>query len=206
MNPQLRFRFGIGVLLFAMVVVAGYFWGVNRGDRVRYNTTLSSVVYDARGLLTGEQPIDVQLNEIANLIKKSIDPDSWLERGGMATLAVYPSNQSIVANQYGTSHGKIADLFDSLEQVAKEKRYAVDYDLSEILIVGKKKPSYEQLNELCDITLQAMIDSGTQNFQVSPDASTNSMTVVAIKDVHNSIATYLDRLRDARRVFARIDG
>lgn len=206
MNPTRRYKFGIGVLLFAMVVVAGYFRGVKRGEAVRYDTTLSSVVYQTRGLITGDQPTDVQMADIAKLIKSSVAPNSWIERGGTASLDMYSSNQSFVVNQCGAEHEKIRELLESLQTVAKEKRYSVDYDVSEILNAGTQNASYEQLDTLCAVTHQTMIDLGTEEFKLTPDANTITIRAVARNDVHSLLATYLDQLRSARRVFARIDG
>ena len=206
MNSTRKFQFGIGAILFAMVVVAGYFWGVNRGETVRYNTTLSSVVYPARNLLSGNQSVATQLDEIANLIKTTIAPESWTDRGGMASLHIYPANQSIVVNQYGAEHEKIGELFDSLEAIAGEKRYFVDYDVSELFSPGAQKTSHDQLSELCAIAKQKMVDWGAGEFELVPSADGVSIRIVARKDLHNLIAAYLEQLRGARSVFARIDG
>ncbi len=45
MRRSWKLNFGVGFLMFIMLVVAGYFYGLNRGDAARYNITRTTKTY-----------------------------------------------------------------------------------------------------------------------------------------------------------------
>lgn len=205
MQRHWKLRFGVGVLLFSMLVVAGYFYGLNRGDTVRYNTTLSTKVYSLSPLLNADQPVDEQLETIAKLIRESIAPDSWVERGGTATLTVYDSNRSFVVYQYGTEHDKIEDLLASVEKLANDKMRRVEYDVSSIINGSSKKPVDEQLDAICALTTECLSDLGAQSVRLTPDPENETIVVAARGQMHSALAAYFEQLRHARKAISEID-
>lgn len=96
------------------------------GGGTRTRTTTTNQQQD----LTGEQArtrASESANEIIQTIQNSIDPDSWYEMGGDATVQVH-SGSKLIIRQTPENHQKIAALIKALrgslsQQVALEARF-----------------------------------------------------------------------------------
>ncbi len=110
------------------------------------------VAGDDRQDLVGINAIQQNATDIVQLVQESVDPLSWYEAGGYATIRIYGQNKLIVY-QTPTNHKKIQELLDGLrrqltEQIAIEARFlivsenfleeiGIDLDIPVINIGGK---------------------------------------------------------------------
>ena len=122
MNPT-KLQFGIGTLLFGVLLAAGYLAGYNFGGNTRdakvRNETISVVNYDVSEFLdsNAKQSVDAQLKNLRSLIVQTVDPDSWQRTE--FDIEYYSANQSLVVRQSGSCHAVISDLIDQLREMRK---------------------------------------------------------------------------------------
>lgn len=211
MSRRAKTQYGMASLLIITAMVAGYLCGYFRGEEDDNLQTMSQAVYPAADLLMPDRSVRDQLNAIANLVKESIAPDSWIERGGMATLTIYESNSSIVVYQSGATHKQLASLFGSLHQVIdKMKREAdltVSYSLAETVKLDGNQSVEQQLLKICQLAKQTVqpIEIGP-SLRLRPDPATLSIVATSKESVHTELSRYLDSLRLAREAISHIDG
>lgn len=62
-----------------------------------------------------------QLKRIASLIRDSVAPDSWIERGGMSTIVVDTSLSGFVVHQGKIEHERIEGLLVSIQHLVSEQ-------------------------------------------------------------------------------------
>ncbi len=116
------FRFSIGMLLFAMLCVSGYFGGYRSGfDRGRYDRSQIYVVsYPVGDLVTN--PVtgiatSADFDTLVELIVTTASPQDWMENGtGSGEIQPFPSNLSLIISQTRDNHQAIAKLLGQLRK------------------------------------------------------------------------------------------
>lgn len=125
-RPKKWTRFGIrSVLLFAMLVALllaafqyGRIVGVEEGFRDGFAEGLTAKVYpvtyrvsDLVAPRIGSRAADYQ--GLIDEIVTTVQPKSWDDAGGPATLAAYPSNQALVVSQTPQGHDDLAEFLEA---------------------------------------------------------------------------------------------
>ena len=206
MRRNRKVQFGIGSLLFAMLLVAGYFHGLKRGDQARANETFSVRVYNVADLMVENEPSGEQLDAIATLVRDTIAPHSWANRGGQASLEIIPANRSIVVRQVGSEHQEIEKLIETLASMAKEEVQLVRYDASQIINSDSAKPVEEQLATICSLANQMLKrHKGLPSSSLSIDKENQLIVASARKQTHDLLDSYIKQLRFAREAIREID-
>lgn len=107
--------------LVLMVVVVGCVFRCGFcQDSERKSTTVESQVFQRVYSLndfTGDASSQAVFDSITQLIQNTVEPDSWLAKGGRGIMLPYPSNFSIVVTQRESAHQKIASLLTNLRKV-----------------------------------------------------------------------------------------
>ena len=204
MQKNWRLKFGVGFMLFSMTVVAGYYFGLNRGDQVRISNTVTTRTYSLASILSANQPAEEQYEAIETLIQKTIAPDSWGETGGMSIM-IYPAMQSLVINQRGIEHEKIGELLDTLSQHVNEEFSSVKYDLSAIVDTEAEKSASEQMKIVCAIAADRFSGVGNPEMELVCDPEGLVVTARTSGRMHNELTTYFESLREAREMISAID-
>ena len=200
MRRNRKVQFGIGSLLFAMLWVAGYFHGLKRGDQARANAVFSVRAYSVADLT------EEQLDAIATLVRNTIAPHSWANRGGQASLEIIPANRSIVVRQVGSEHQEIEKLIETLASMAKEEVQLVRYDASQIINSDSAKPVEEQLATICSLANQMLKrHKGLTSSSLSVDKKNQFIVASARQQTHVLLDSYIKQLRFAREAIREID-
>ena len=205
MRRNRKVQFGIGSLLFAMLWVAGYFHGLKRGDQARANAVFSVRVYSVADLMDENQPSEEQLDAIASLVRDTIAPHSWANRGGQACLEIIPANRSIMVRQVGSEHQGIEKLIETLASMAKEEVQLVRYDASQIINSDSAKPVEEQLATICSLANQMLKRQGLTSSSLSVDKENQFIVASARQQTHVLLDSYIKQLRFAREAIREID-
>jgi len=188
-----------------MLAVAGYFHGLKRGDQARANAVFSVRAYSVADLMVENQPSVEQLDAIATLVRDTIAPHSWANRGGQASLEIYPANRSIVVGQVGLEHQEIEKLIETLASMAKEEVQLVRYDASQIINSDSAKPVEEQLATICSLANQMLKRHGLTSSSLSVDKENQFIVASARQQTHVLLDSYIKQLRFAREAIRKID-
>lgn len=120
-----RVRFGLGLLLFAMLWAAGYCggyrYGYDSGRRSRFRDSVQSVSYDVEDLL-GPDFSQRGMRRTADQLKKLIEalaPDRWGPPHVVDAVVVSPDFCRLEVTGYGTQHEQTVQLLDQLRQSRK---------------------------------------------------------------------------------------
>ena len=189
-----------------MLWVAGYFHGLKRGDQARANAAFSSRVYDVADLMVENQRSEEQLDAIGTLVRDTIAPHSWANRGGQASLELVPAKRCIVVHQAGSEHQEIEKLIETLASMWKEEVQLVRYDASQIINSDSAKPVEEQLATICSLANQMLKrHKGLTSSSLSIDKKNQVIVASARKQTHDLLDSYLKQLRFAREAIQEID-
>jgi hypothetical protein len=191
-----------------MLWVAGYFHGLKRGDQARANAVFSVRVYNVADLMVENQPSEEQLDAIATLVRDSIAPTSWANRGrgGQASLEIFPTNRQIVVHQAGSEHQQIEKLIETLASMYQEEVQLVKYDASQIINSDSAKPVEEQLATICSLANQMLKrHKGLPPSSLSIDKENQLIVASARKHTHDLLDSYIKQLRFAREAIRKID-
>lgn len=117
------------VFAAAILIPALYFTSFRKnGEIFRLNhVTLNAVEgrstenYSIAELLAPHAVNEDQLKRIASLIRDTVAPDTWIERGGMSMILVDTSLSSFVVHQGKIEHKRIEDLLTSIQQLVNEQ-------------------------------------------------------------------------------------
>lgn len=215
MQHKWKVRFGVGTLLFLMVVFAGYFYGLNWGVETRRNNSLSTRVYSVARIVSSDRPVDRpvdrQIDSIMQLIYQTIEPDSWYSSGGAASILPYPANRSIAVTQYTSAHAKIEDLLQDLTKVAEDEVCSIEYECSSILNRSGDKPTREQLEAIAGQVNQRFGRSGNASeliagpIEITINLEQEAVVIRTRSEMHSALEHYFEKLRFARQAIAEID-
>lgn len=109
----LLFAVGLGAFRFGRDV------GYEEGNRVGFAAGLNANVYPktyrVSDLLLGRLPQAGQpdFKALMDEIVSSVQPGSWNDAGGPATLAPYPQNLSLVVSQTSRGHEELTEFLES---------------------------------------------------------------------------------------------
>jgi hypothetical protein len=121
-RPKRLLRFSIGMMLFAVLCVCGYFGGYRAGfDRGRYNRSQMYVVsYPVGDLVlspvTGMGTI-ADFDSLSDLIVATVSPQDWMANGfGDGEIQSFLSKLSLIISQTKENHEAIAALLERLRK------------------------------------------------------------------------------------------
>lgn len=127
-RPRWRrgFRFGLGTLLFVVLLVAGFLGGMKAGFQRGYSAgqaqrekeTPVARVYPVAGLVsaTPDAPLSQSdFDTLIDLITSSIARESWDTVGGSGSIEGFPASISLVVLQTPEVHERIAILLKEME-------------------------------------------------------------------------------------------
>ena len=127
-RPRWRrvFRFGLGTLLFVVLLVAGFLGGIRAGFQRGYSAgqaqrekeTPVPKVYPVASLVlsTPDAPTsDADFDTLIDLITSTIAPESWDCVGGPGSINGFPSSLSLVVTQTPGVHERIVILLKDME-------------------------------------------------------------------------------------------
>ncbi len=109
----LLFAVGLGAFRFGRDV--GFQEGNQAGFAAGINAKIYPKTYRVSDLVLGPIPQSGQPNyaTLVNEIVSKVQPTSWEEAGGPATLAPYPQNLSLVVSQTSRGHDELVNFLES---------------------------------------------------------------------------------------------
>ena len=135
-------RFSIGTLLFLMLCVGGFLGGYRSGYDVGLNAGEDAKIYavsyqvgdlvvplDAPGetKTIGEpQLVEADFDSLHELITTTVDPETWTQVGGPASIRTIESNLSFAIAQTRGSHERIATLLAGLRKNNRNYRRTIE--------------------------------------------------------------------------------
>lgn len=122
-----RPHFGLRFLLLLILLVAvalgafqlgrdiGYDEGNQAGFAEGINEKIFPMTYRMADVLPAEADptVDVEYQKLMDEIVQEVQPLTWDQAGGPATMAAVPANLAIVVAQTGRGHMELADFLDS---------------------------------------------------------------------------------------------
>ena len=116
-NPKRLFRFSIGMMLFAMLCVSGYFGshrsGQTAGVKDRYDQSHFIKTHNVADLVSLQPTADDReksYGRIIDYLQSTVAPESWSATepdGEFCEIQPFPTAGSLVISQYGAVHDQI---------------------------------------------------------------------------------------------------
>jgi Flp pilus assembly secretin CpaC len=139
-----------------------------------------------------KQPTATRELELMTLIRATVDPKSWSERGGSATLQYHSVGMGLVIQQSPPAHDKIRDLLKDLRRL-QDVQVAVEIRLVNLTEGSMDKSDLKQGRDLSDIQvfqfLEAAQGDRSLNVMQAPKLTTfnGQKAKIAITDNHTYV-------------------